>query len=125
MAIRRIIPALLAAATLTIAVTEAQQKPPVVTAPRIYVFEAGGIKGLAPKLFNFKHEELKEVDFVIFAYLVVHPKGTIMFDTGGIPDSAFKPGGGPVTEGIMSATKPLMPQLAAVGYKPSDINYLV
>jgi glyoxylase-like metal-dependent hydrolase (beta-lactamase superfamily II) len=125
MSIRRTILGLLAAATFSIAVAGAQTRPPAVTAPRIYVFEAGGIKGLDPKLFNFKREELKEVDFVNIAYLIVHPKGTIMFDTGGIPDSSFKPGGGPVTEGIMSATKPLKPQLAAVGYKPSDIKYLV
>ena len=125
MAIRRLILASLAAATLSIVVAEAQPKPPVVTFPRIYVFEAGGIAGLDPKLFNFTREELKEVDFVNVAYLVVHPKGTIMFDTGGIPDSAFKPGGGKVTEGIMSATTPLKPQLASVGYKPSDIRYLI
>ena len=125
MTMRRTILALLAAGTLSIVVAEAQQKPPVVTFPRIYVFEAGSIKGLDPKLFNFTREELKEVDFVNVAYLIVHPKGTIMFDTGGIPDGAFKPGGGTVTEGIMSATKPLEPQLAAIGYKPSDIRYLV
>jgi glyoxylase-like metal-dependent hydrolase (beta-lactamase superfamily II) len=124
MSSRRIIPALLAAAALSIVIAEAQQKPAAVSAPRIYVFEAGSIKGLDPQLFNFKREELKEVDFVNVAYLVVHPKGTLMFDTGGIPDSAFKPGGEPVTEGIMSATKALKPQLAATGYKPSDINYL-
>ena len=60
-------------------------------------------------------------------YLVVHPKGTLMWDVGFIPDSAFKPDGSPVTQGkgtIMSATKPLKSQLAAVGYKPSDITYL-
>ena len=125
MTMRRMILALLAAGPLSIAVAEAQQKPPVVTFPRIYVFEAGSIKGLDPKLFNFTREELKEVDFVNIAYLIVHPKGTIMFDTGGIPDGAFKPDGGTVTEGIMSATKPLKPQLAAIGYKPSDIRYLV
>src|SRR6187455_2334608 len=125
MTMRRTILALLAAGTLSIAVAGAQQKPPVVTFPRIYVFEAGSIKGLDPKLFNFTREELKEVDFVNIAYLIVHPKGTIMFDTGGIPDGAFKPDGGTVTEGIMSATKPLKPQLASVGYKPSDIRYLI
>jgi len=125
MSMRRMILALLAAAAFSTVIGEAQQKPPAITAPRLYVFEGGSIKGLDPKLFNFKREELKEVDFVNVAYLIVHPKGTIMFDTGGIPDSAFKPGGGAVTEGIMSATKPIIPQLAAVGYKPSDINYLI
>ncbi len=48
------------------------------------------IRGLDPKLFNFTREELKEVDFVNMAYLIVHPKGTVMFDTGGIPDSALQ-----------------------------------
>ena len=48
----------------------------------------------------------------------------VLTSVSGIPDSAFKPGGGPVTEGIMSATKPLKPQLAAIGYKPSDIRFL-
>ena len=35
------------------------------------------IRGLDPKLFNFTREELKEVDFVNTAYLIVHPKGTL------------------------------------------------
>ena len=74
MTMRRMILALLAAGTLSIVVAEAQQKPPVVTFPRIYVFEAGSIKGLDPKLFNFTREELKEVDFVNIAYLIVHPQ---------------------------------------------------
>lgn len=93
-----------------------------VTAPRIYVFDNGSIKGLDPKLFNFTREELKEVDFRNTSYLIVHPKGTLMFEAGAVPDSHFK-GDAPVTEGIMSATKPLLPQLAAAGYKPADITF--
>ena len=77
MSIRRMIPALLAAASLSIVVAEAQQKPVAVSAPRIYVFEAGSIKGLDPQLFNFKREELKEVDFVNIAYLIVHPNAKL------------------------------------------------
>jgi N-acyl homoserine lactone hydrolase len=102
----------------------AQSRKPVVTTPRIYVFDTGTIKGLDPKLFNFTRDELKEVDFVDTAYLIVHPRGTLLFDTGAIPDADFKGGGAPVTEGIMSATKPLGPQLAAAGFTPSDITYL-
>jgi N-acyl homoserine lactone hydrolase len=112
------------AAALAAAVPEAQSRRPTVTSPRIYVFEAGNIRGLDPKLFNFTREQLKEVDFVNTAYLIVHPKGTLMFDTGAVPDSHFKADGAPVTEGIMSASKPLKPQLAAAGYSPADITYL-
>ncbi len=98
------------------------QKPAAVSSPRVYVFDDGRIKALDPALFNFKPGELKEGDLVMASYLIVHPKGTLMFDSGGIPDSAFQAGDGTVTKGIMSA-KPLLPQLAAIGYKPSVITY--
>jgi N-acyl homoserine lactone hydrolase len=101
----------------------AQTTPAPVNAPRIYVFENGFIRGLDTKLFNLAREEVKEADFVNTSYLIVHPKGTLQFDSGGIPDSAFKADGAPVTEGIQSSTKPLLPQLAAAGYKPADITY--
>jgi glyoxylase-like metal-dependent hydrolase (beta-lactamase superfamily II) len=42
---------------------------------------------------------------------------------GVIPDSAFKPDGAPVTERVSTVTKPLLPQLAAIGYTPGDITY--
>jgi len=111
----------LAVALLSLAV--AQQRPAPVKTVRLYVFENGSIKGLDPKLFNFTREELKEVDFTNTSYLIVHPKGTLMFDAGAVEDSHFKGDGAPVTEGIMTATKPLLPQLAAAGYKPSDITF--
>ena len=101
----------------------AQGRPAPPKTPRIYIFDVGAIKGLDPKLFNFTRDEIKEPDFVNIAYLVVHPKGTLMFDAGAIPDSAFKGDGTPVVEGIMSATQPLKPQMAAAGYSPSDVNF--
>jgi N-acyl homoserine lactone hydrolase len=55
--------------------------------------------------------------------LIVHPRGTLMFDAGAVADSHFKGDGQPVVEGVVSATKPLLPQLAAAGYKPADITY--
>jgi len=112
--------AALAVAVLTL--TAAQPRPPAVKSVRLYVFENGSIRGLDPKLLNFTREELKEVDFTNTSYLVVHPRGTLMFDAGAIEDSHFK-GAGPVTEGILTATKPLLPQLASAGYKPSDVTY--
>jgi glyoxylase-like metal-dependent hydrolase (beta-lactamase superfamily II) len=94
------------------------------TKPRIYVFDNGAINGLDPALFNFTRDELAEVDFVNVSYLIAHPQGTLMFEAGAVPDSAFDAAGGPVTEGVMSATQPLRPQLAAAGYEPSNITYL-
>jgi len=101
----------------------AQTSRPAVQSLRLYVFDNGRISGLDPKLFNFTREELKEVDFVNTSYLIVHPKGTLMFDAGAVIDSHFKADGAPVTEGIMSASKPLGPQLASAGYRPADITF--
>ena len=121
-ALRRVVLFAIVAGLLSSSIA-AQGRPERPNTPRIYIFEAGGIKGLDPKLFNFTRDELKEVDLVNIAYLIVHPRGTLMFDAGAIPDSSFKGDGALVTEGIMSATKPLKPQLAAAGYKPSDVTY--
>jgi glyoxylase-like metal-dependent hydrolase (beta-lactamase superfamily II) len=116
--------AALVAASLAAPSANAQRAQPAPTSPRIYVLENGSINGLDPALFNFKREELGEVDFVNVAYLIVHPRGTLMFDAGAVPDSHFPSDGSPVVEGVVTATKPLKPQLAAAGYAPADITYL-
>ena len=123
MAFKHWIAGALAGAVLVTSNVAAQRSQPAPTSPRIYIFDNGAIRGLDPALFNFKREELKEVDFVNVSYLIVHPRGTLMFDAGAVADSHFKGDGSPVDEGIMSATKPLLPQLAAAGYAPRDITY--
>jgi glyoxylase-like metal-dependent hydrolase (beta-lactamase superfamily II) len=90
---------------------------------RIYIFDNGAIRGLDPALFNFTREELEEVDFVNTSYLIVHPRGTLMFDAGAIADSHLNDDGSEVSEGVVTASKRLLPQLAAAGYTPSDITY--
>jgi N-acyl homoserine lactone hydrolase len=118
----RIIATAAAALAITLSLA-AQNKPAPVTSVRLYVFENGFIRGLDTKLFNLAREDVKEPDFVNSSYLIVHPRGTLQFDAGGIPDSAFKGDGAMVTEGVQSATKPLLPQLAAAGYRPADVTY--
>jgi hypothetical protein len=56
---------------------------------RQYVFDCGSIKGVSPTMFNFKEGEVKATEFVVPCYLIVHPKGTRMWDTGTVADSAF------------------------------------
>jgi N-acyl homoserine lactone hydrolase len=104
---------------------DAQTPQSRVATPRIYVFENGFIRGFDTKMFSLARDEVKEPGLIDVSYLVVHQKGTLQFDSGGISDSAFTPDGMPVTQGPMSAAKPLLPQLAAAGYKPSDITYFV
>jgi glyoxylase-like metal-dependent hydrolase (beta-lactamase superfamily II) len=108
-----------------VAAPSADAQRAAVTSPRIYVFENGAISGLDPALFNFKREELQHLDFDNSAYLIVHPRGTVMVDSGAVPDSHFKGDGAPVVEGVVTADKPVLPQLKAAGYEPRDINYFV
>ena len=124
MALRQWLAGALVAATL-VSGADAQRSQPAPASPRIYVFENGTINGLDPALFNFRREELEHVDFVNTAYLIVHPRGTVMVDAGAVPDSHFKGDGSPVVEGVVTATKPVLPQLAAAGYQPKDVTYLV
>jgi N-acyl homoserine lactone hydrolase len=103
------------------AMPQHKAKPP--KAVRLYVFDCGVIQGLDVGLFNFKKEELAETRMVVPCYLVAHPMGTLMWDVGAIPDSAFKEDGTPVTQGFFYSTRTLKSQLSEIGYAPADITY--
>ena len=124
-AIAPLISGLVLAFTLQCALAQKPAQP--VKSLRVYIFDCGTIKGFDPTLFQFKKEDLKDANMVVPCYLIVHPKGTLMWDVGVIPDSAFK-GSGPASQPLLMATasspKPLLPQLAALGYRPADITYV-
>jgi glyoxylase-like metal-dependent hydrolase (beta-lactamase superfamily II) len=117
----RVATAVVGAVALVSTMSAAPAAPKTV---RLYIFDCGVIKGLAVELFGFKAGEVPVRDFFVPCYLVVHPKGTMMWDVGVIPDSAFKADGAPVTDRQSTVNKPLLPQLAALGYTPADITYL-
>ena len=104
----------------------AQKIAPPVTSLRVYLFDCGLIKGEDPLGYGLKKGDVKNPDMVVPCYLIVHPKGTLMWDVGVIPDSAFK-AGKPASHSDGSETvtspKPLLPQLAALGYPPAE-HYL-
>jgi N-acyl homoserine lactone hydrolase len=110
------------AALAPFALSQTRPKPP--KSVRLYVFDNGVIKGLDPATFHLKREEIATADMVVCSYLIVHPKGILMWDTGAIPDADLKADGSPVTQGRFTATKTLKSQLAALGYAPKDINYI-
>jgi N-acyl homoserine lactone hydrolase len=102
----------------------AQQKPPAPPSVRLYILDCGTIVDMNPASYDLKIEEIKgPLDFVTPCYLVVHPRGTLMWDVGQIPDSSM-PATGPGSQGPFRVSKKLLPQLAALGYKPSDITYM-
>src|SRR6478736_2593102 len=100
------------------------KKPAPPKSVRLYVLDCGKIMVADGDSMGFKPGELATANMVTPCFLIVHPKGTLMWDTGEIPDSAFKSGVAPQTAGAYTVDRPLLPQLAAIGYTPADITYL-
>jgi N-acyl homoserine lactone hydrolase len=98
-------------------------KPQLPNSVRLYVLDGGKISQVTSIEFGFDAGELSS-EMVTPCFLIVHPKGTLMWDTGEIPDSALESGGFPTTLRSYTVSKPLLPQLAAIGYMPADITYL-
>jgi glyoxylase-like metal-dependent hydrolase (beta-lactamase superfamily II) len=98
---------------------------PVVSSVRLYLIDCGTLKVDDPSRFDFKKEELKTLDLSVGCYLIAHPKGVLIWDVGVVPDSMFKSDGQPGTKFYGTAAKTLTSQMAAAGYTPGDVNYLV
>jgi N-acyl homoserine lactone hydrolase len=112
-----------AAGTLLIPRATAQKKPQQPKSLRLYAFDLGTLTLNNPATFSLTKEEIGGADtikFVVVSYLIVHPKGTLIWDTGVAPDSQIEAG----TTRPGWPTKTLKAQLAEVGYSPSDITYL-
>jgi N-acyl homoserine lactone hydrolase len=100
---------------------------------RLYVFDCG-LLNIAPAgvaRYHVTPAESGETRMPVPCFLVAHPKGTLMWDVGVIPDEtveAMASKGGahydvnPVSAAIVTRT--LKSQLAAIGYSPSDITYV-
>lgn len=104
--------------------TAQQRKAPSPSSVRLYVFDCGSLNIPDTSPYQLKKEELATAYMAVPCFLVAHPKGTLMWDVGAVPDSSFKPGGGPATLRYASSLKPLTAQLADIGYVPADITYL-
>jgi len=100
--------------------------PPAVKSVRLYIFDCGTIDAGDPKGFNLTKAELHgDGHFVSPCYVVVHPKGVLMWDVGQVPDSAIKDDGTEASRnGVLKARRKLLPRLAAVGVTPKDVTFL-
>jgi N-acyl homoserine lactone hydrolase len=121
----RIGPAVLVAAAMSLTSADAQPaKPQPPQSLRLYVLDCGIITPPNVDNFGLKVNEVVDTRMITPCFLIVHPRGTMMWDTGEIPDSAFKDGASPQKLNNFTVDRPLLPQLAAIGYTPADITYL-
>ena len=118
---------------LALSLAAALASPPAPKSLRVYVFDGGKLDGGDPSRFSLKREEMAMADMSIAAYLVVHPKGTLMWDAGALPDNELTSEGTTTryrivlpngNERFVTTSRKLASQLAQTGYSPADINYL-
>jgi len=120
----RLVPAILAA-TVTFALLPANaQTPQPPQSLRLYVLDCGIITPPNVDNYGLKVSEVADTRMVTPCFLIAHPRGSLMWDTGEIPDSAFKDGVSPQKLRNYTVTRPLPPQLAAIGYTPANITYM-
>ena len=81
-------------------------KPQTPKTVRLYVFDCGSLNIPDTTPYQFKKEELATTYMSVACFLVAHPKGTLMWDVGAVPDSAFK-GSVPGTLRYASTSKTL------------------
>jgi len=122
----RIVPAILAAAVSVafgFSPANAQQPQPPQSL-RLYVLDCGIITPPNVDNYGFKPSEMVTTKMVTPCFLIAHPRGTLMWDTGEISDSAFKDGVSPQKLNNYTVDRPLLPQLAAIGYTPAAITHM-
>ena len=102
----------------------AQQAPPGL---RLYVLDCGYLINLSPETYNLTRQDVPDPTMSVSCFLVAHPNGALIFDTGlgdklvGRPPYLTKRGA--ATSQVVLKT--LSSQMAEVGYAPDRIKYLV
>ncbi len=99
---------------------------------RLYVLDGGTIIFNHPEQFGLTREQVKNTNMSCPVYLIVHPRGTLVFDSGlgdrylarplneaNIGDRPNPPSTAP----FILVTKTLRSQLEAIGYPASKIKY--
>ena len=99
---------------------------------RLYVFDCGllNISTEGVNRYHVTPAEVGEPRMPVPCFLIAHPKGTLMWDVGVIPDVTVEKAGANGarydvnTTAAAIVTRTLKSQLAAIGYTPADITYV-
>lgn len=99
---------------------------------RLYVFDGGTLES-DPARYQLTKQEVGVTQLSVAAYLIVHPRGLLMWDAGAVSDEEWTPTGSPVQqrlvlsdaqERFVTLTRPLRAQLLATGHMPGEVTHL-
>jgi N-acyl homoserine lactone hydrolase len=89
---------------------------------KMYVFDCATLKDRDPAAYGLTRDQVQSVDMSDPCFLLVHPKGKLLWETG-LNDAIYdRPEGGGAKHDKIDRS--LRSQLAAIGYGPADITYL-
>jgi N-acyl homoserine lactone hydrolase len=98
---------------------------PKVSSPRLYVIDCGTLVYNRPEDYSLTREEVADTNMSVACFLVIHPKGILLFDTGLSDRLVGRPLYENVDEGYGQIKfNTLRGQLADIGVAPADITYL-
>jgi glyoxylase-like metal-dependent hydrolase (beta-lactamase superfamily II) len=121
----------LAVALSLIAASSLHAQSPAVTSPRLYVLD-GGVLASDTARYRLTDADVEEVPLSVASYLIVHPRGVLMWDAGAVGDGERSGGIGHEQrllrhdnqERFVKLAPPLTSQLQSAGYEPSDVTHL-
>jgi glyoxylase-like metal-dependent hydrolase (beta-lactamase superfamily II) len=129
---RMLLPALVLGLQVSVDAQRTASLPAPPKTPRLYVFDCGviNVNRAGTERYKVTPEEVGETRFSVPCFLVAHPKGTLIWDLGILPDDTVEARargeqGNPTATSAAVTTVPrtLTSQLADLGYRPSDITY--
>lgn len=100
---------------------------------RLYVLDCGEIHVADTARYELRREEVDTSELSVACFLVVHPKGALIWDVGAVPDSEWQPTGSAVVHHLslpdgqtrdIPLIRSLSEQLAEIRYPPLKIRYL-
>ena len=101
--------------------------------PRLYVLDCGSYPIANIARFSLARQEIATDTLSIACFLVSHPKGALIWDTGVVPDKAWAAEEAPVQHHLVlpdgqerdvKLNKHLLSQLADIGFPPEKVAYL-
>lgn len=93
--------------------------------PRLYVFDCGTIDVKDISVFSPGVDVGKKKELTDSCYLIVHPKGSLMWDTGLNDELAALPDGKQFSPNFhMRLKKPLAAQLKEAGIAPASVTFM-
>jgi glyoxylase-like metal-dependent hydrolase (beta-lactamase superfamily II) len=97
------------------------------------VFDCGTLHIADLGRFRLTAAEVVTSDLAVACFLVAHPHGTLIWDTGAVPDAAWRATGAPIVYHVVlpdsqqrdiTLRRTLTEQLTQIGYATSDITCL-